>query len=308
MSYAGPSSASATWTSAEYPESGLGPTYPSRQDFFEHSYSYPDLSGFGIGTILEIDDAPPNDPPSGPITSCIWASNDFEFYETVSHNSLRSDFGGGCDAQSFKLANFSGPSPWTYNNSFGLRQWPSGYSPNRSRTNHVTTDSRCGTLACMGPFGLTNPWTCGIRVSGLFALLQISKRSTSYFFTVLVSWMPERFQKEITRRRALASSPQVPSIGFAVHSEGLFDNLSGSSAAIDAFMLAMYPAATSLNNIWQGPILRYEKQIVCSTDFDGTPVTLPLAEELKKLPFSTQTMCQAAGIVNIPSTITITPV
>jgi len=309
MTYAAATSGSCSHTSAEYPE--LFSTYPARKDFFEHSYSYPSMAGFGDATILEIDDATVASPSYSPSVQCIWASGDFEMYEFGWHASVRNDSSPfGCNGSAFKLANFSASDPWVYGLT-GYSGIPTTYSPNRVRTMLTTTDSRCGTAPCLGPFGSTpQRWVCGFRASGVWALLQIVEFNGNKFVAVSIFWIPERWTKAIRQRKPLSTTPLRPDQGYEIYNETPPQDVSfllASGSAINTALLSTYTEATAVSNLWQGLILRYEKQVNCATDFDGTPITLNLAQEYKRTPGATQTICEAAGITDIPSTITITP-
>jgi hypothetical protein len=301
MSYLGATTGSCSWLSAEYNE-GLG-SYPKLQDSYDHSFTFPDISTLGDATPLEIDDAPVTSPFYTPFVECVWASGDYEFYERGFHTSRRNDFGTGCDAAAFMNTPYSGLNAWEYKNPTGWITPPS-FSGNRTRTSHPITDARCGTVAagCVA-----DPWVCSTGVTGSFATLQVVDRSGIKYFVVNVYWYPLLYTLYLNRRKSSAIATWKPNKGFNAEYGAIFyipSTLHGTPTCPPS----VYPYATSLSNLGSGLMLRYEKMINCSTDFDGTPVTLTLAENYKQTASATQTKCEAVGITSVPSTIEITPI
>lgn len=300
MSYLGASSGSCSWTSVAYNE-GFG-SYPKLQDTYDHSFTFPDISTLGSATILEIDDAPVTSPFYAPITECVWASGDFEFYERGSHTSRRDDFGTGCDAEAFRNTLYAGVNAWEYARPSG---WftPPALSGNRTRTPHPITDVRCGTTAT----GCFEIWRCSTGVTGIFATLQVVDRSGIKYIVVTIHWLPLLYTLYLSRRKASALATWKPNLGYAFEYGSTFYLPSGLHGT-PTCPASAYPYATSVNNLATGAILRYEKLVNCATDFNGTPVTLTLVETYKKNASATQTICAAMGITGIPSTIEVTPI
>jgi hypothetical protein len=144
-------------------------------------------------------------------------------------------------------------------------------------------------------------------VTGSFATLQVVDRSGIKYFVVNVYWYPLLYTLYLNRRKSSAIATWKPNKGFNAEYGAIFyipSTLHGTPTCPPS----VYPYATSLSNLGSGLMLRYEKMINCSTDFDGTPVTLTLAENYKQTASATQTKCEAVGITSVPSTIEITPI
>lgn len=300
MTYFGSTTGTCSWTSAAYNE-GF-PSYPKLQDIYDHSFTFPDLSTLGSATPLEIDDAHVTSPFYSPIVECVWASGDFEFYERGTRNSYRNAFGPGCDGAAFMNTPYAGVNAWEYKNPTGWSTPPS-LSGNRTRTSHPLTDIRCGTVAT----NCIEAWQCSTGVTGAYATLQVVDRSGAKYFAVIISWIPLLYTLYLKQRKETAVASWKPHQRINAEYGAIF-YLPSTLHGTPTCPSSVYPYATSLNNLGTGPILRYEKLVNCSTDFDGTPVTLTLAENYKQTSAATQTKCAAVGITGVPSTIEITPI
>lgn len=271
-------------------------------------YTFPDLSALGVPSILEIDDAPLT-AQYGPYTQCIWASNEFLIYE--SGYGAAAPIGAsdldcprtGAAAEAYLGSEYVGSNAWTYK-AYG--NTPPIFSYNRTRTALTPTDYRCGTYGITGciPYSL---WTCNMNLYGVFAILTVVQSGASYVLTVIVYWWPRIHYNNRTTYLDYNTSTMLSSATYIESSRNEWLSVLGL-VPNHATALAAFPSATATANLSQGPMARYTKTVSCPGDFVGTPVTLTKVEEYKAHAGATQTKLAAAGIINVPSTVTITPV
>lgn len=264
----------------------------------------PDMTTLGVPSILDLDQNALTD-SYGPWTQCIWASNEFLLYE---QGSITGAVSGvvGCPTAGYAPASFlgdeyTGVDAWEYASHGNLT--PPAFSQNRQRTTLSSTDYRCGTTDYPGCTPWT-VWSCSFKVFGVYGLLTVVTSGASYVFTLKIFWWPR-----VNRRIIITEYDHNTSTGATTASRYVSGSRDQRLNTLDiptACMTSTFPAATSLSNLSQGILLRYEKTVDCDTDFLGTPVVLSLAEEYSAYSGASQTKCEALGISNVPSTVTIT--
>jgi hypothetical protein len=140
----------------------------------------------------------------------------------------------------------------------------------------------------------------------VFSLLQIVGSGSSFVFTLKLYWWPRLLSHQ--EQYFYDYNPVTLVRAGTKYENCLIQYLNTLSVPNTAEALAAFPSATAVANLGQGPMVRYTKTVDCNTDFVGTPVTLTKIEEYKTYSGATQSKVAAAGITNIPSTVTITPV
>lgn len=268
-----------------------------------HDFEYPDVTDFGVGTILELDAALQASPYFG-LTECVWGSNTVQLYETAARNGIDQlstsmltcgDIGPSIITGSYMLQD-----PWWANRPAWASDVFGGISPNRVRTIINPTYADCGVYP-PGCGDAQAVYTCGIRVFGIYASLRVIDNK----FRVQVNWSPRR--NTITERwdndSMTNESRWRRRFGTAQPGNAAIPYLAGSSCPSSIYPYADDPAQSDAN---YGSAIIYEKAINCETDFDGSPVVLTKVSETQHVGAS-QPVLAANGVTGVPSTITITP-
>lgn len=292
LSYLGATSGSCT-DSREV----VGASPPLRYDV-AHEFEYPDLSDFGMGTIVEIDAAPVTN-PSLPFVSCVWASNNFFTFEEAHGPAV--DPSVGCidgalpfaSKQSDILIDHWWQKRLTYASDL------IGYNlPNRTRSIMLPTSSDCG----FAPSGcVRGTATCGIQVFGIYARMRVEP--SPFRLTLEVMWLPRRFNSYVLMRK-FSGSVWQPYSGYA----GWNSYEVASIGGLTDCGYSLYPYATATPNIGQGSVLKYSRTINCATDLTGAPLLFTKIDEPKERAEATQSRLAAAGITGAPDEITLTPI
>lgn len=303
----------AEYDATGYPQAATGGTIQKKR-YFTADWDWPDLTTFGISTSLVIDDAPLSDPYYGSHITCIWANETFSQYRVLRGRYDYSTFYPGSggpywhDSMCSVSADFSNSSPWYYYSEVGSGYIPPGLSPGRTRNSIDPEDALCGTFTYPGDnHKLT--YECAVRTYGCFAVLTVVKTGTVYDLVVTIYWWP-RIAWNSYEKFYFLSSGGVETWNQTSANQGNCDTTYEADTAIYTLDgndtgATVYPSNT--NGISQGAILIYKKTFACDTEFDGSPVTLPLFSEVTSGGAS-QTIVDAIGITNVPPSITITPV
>lgn len=310
ISYSGADSGSiVTYNDTSSSRTISGVTFTS-YDRFHHTYEWilPDISNVGNGTVLQIDDAPKYDVCYGLSTvDCIWADNNLSFYWAGDKPNIPAGYVGcptdGVAPDAFKGPSYSNASPWYY--FAGISPSPNSQSPNRIRNAIPIDDARCGTNAhgtCT--FGY---WNCNLQFTGAYNILRVSYNPSTHVYTLTLTFylMPAVHNFQYHELWSVNESTHVES-AHAIGNPGT-NYWSYSFDGWPAHMLAAFPTAASYGYIRSGPIYQYSKDFICADEFDGTPVVLPLTAEYS-VAGAPQTMSDAIGILNRPTSITLTPV
>ena len=312
MTYqSGPATRTCTATSTQVGGLGITPASPPyetvRTTVDTATVEFPDLSSLGVPSVMDLDENALLN-PSLPYTQCIWASNEFLYYEHGQQAGANGIgiFGcpqGGYPPASFLGAEYTGVDAWQYRPTGTIV--PASYSGNRVRETIVATDYRCGTL----DLSTCNPWTlwsCNFLPFGVFSILQVTELPSAFEFNLRVFWWPR------VNRRVIATEYTRNTIDGSVS-----DTRYVTPPSLDRYVnildfsndcMALFPEATAKANLSQGILLRYTKTVNCAADFLGTPVVLTKVNEYSASAGATHTQCEALGINNVPATVTITPI
>lgn len=275
----------------------VGTTPASRYDV-SHQFEYPDISDFGLGTVVEIDAAPVTNPLL-PFTSCVWASSNFYIYEEAHGPAVEPSF--GCIDGSLPFAS-KGPDIllehwWEKRLAFASDLIGYGLS-NRTRSVMTPTSSDCG----FAPSGCVRGTTaCGFYVYGIYARMRVDQ--SPFRLTLDVIWAPRRFNSYVLMRQ-YSGFAWKPYVGYANWSPVDIASIGG----LGECGYALYPYATATQNIGSGIMLRYSRTINCATDLEGGPLLFTKFDEPKQRAEATQTRLEAAGITGAPDEITMTPI
>lgn len=277
-------------------------------------------------SLLLVDDRPILDYAWSWVT-CVWLSNDFRMYEKIYNNGISWNVVACTHAGHYpgttRGPNWFAPTPWYY------YELPSvGVSPNRSRVHAATDhppDSSCGTEVDPALPDVSSPrYTCSFQPWGTQWLLQIERTGSVYkLVATLRYWL--RLSMTYLIEEYLLGGIFYPTTGWRPAS-GLtgFANQFWSPGQVVAgygywpqvppttgadCKSTLFPNYGADVNLHTAPdLIRYEKVIDCETDFDGTPVVLNKAYDVKASPSSTKTIIEAMGISASPSFVTLTPV
>lgn len=296
LSYLGETSGSCS-ASLEIPG-----TSPALRHDVVHEFEYPDMSEFGIGTLIEVDAAPVTN-PSLPFVSCVWASNDFFVYEEAHGPAVQPST--GC---------INGTLPFSSKGEDILipRWWEKRIGPandlvgfgftNRTRSLLSPTSSDCRFAPSGCVLGTT---ACGMYVFGIYARMRVITPivpTGPYKLELDVIWAPRRFNSFVVMQNG--GFGWKPGVGYA----GWYPFDVASIGGLDTCGYSLYPFATAVQNIGQGLILKYSRTINCSTDLSGSPLVFTKVSEPKQRVEATQTILEAAGITGAPDEITMTPI
>lgn len=288
-----------TTTPAFYPYETI------RTDTHSAEIELPDLTALGVPSLLELDQNDLVD-ATGPWVQCIWASNEFALYETGHILGATNGYVGcpsvGYAPTSFLGDEYTGTDAWEYASHGTLI--PPAWSANRQRTTLSTTNYHCGTVEYPGCVPWTT-WSCGFQVFGVYAILTVVESGASFIFTVRVFWWPRMHRRRIITEQT--RNTLTGALGPVRYVNGIYDRWQQTFTGIPSNCMTMFPSALTALDLSAGLLLRYTKTVDCDTDFLGNPVTLTLVEEYMGSG-ATQTKVAAIGILNVPSTITITAV
>ena len=298
---------------AGYPAAQGGGNTIERKRYFSTTWDWPDLTGFGVGTSLTIDDTPSKGATYGATIDCIWASSNVAQYRTLTGNIYLPYPLVWNDAICSVGADFTNASPWYYYSLVGP-YIPSGLSPNRVRTNIGAANALCNTSVQLYDYSPAFPYTryydCFVRMYGLFAVLTIVRTGTTYELVVTIYWWPRITFTTYDKFYYNQLSPPKQFWNQTNFNNGLCDTTFDAQKAIytrDGYntKATIYPSAT--DGVASGTILVYKKTFDCATEYNATPVTLPLFLRGKQ-GGATQTIVDAIGFQNVPASITLTRV
>lgn len=262
-----------------------------------HQFEYPDISSFGLGTVVEIDQAPVTN-PAAPVVTCVWGSNDFYVYEEAHGPAVAPTITCPAGMLPFSSKGSDILQEQWWQNRFAFQPDLIGYGlTNRTRTVLAPTSSDCG----YAPVGC-EPGTaaCAIRVFGIYARMRVE--TLPMRLVIEVVWIPRRFTSLVMMRQS--GGIFKPLIGYA----GWNPADVGAIGGLDTCGYSLYPYATATQNIGSGVILRYSRTINCSTDLTGSPLVFTKIEEPKQRAEATQSIVEASGITGVPDEITMTPI
>lgn len=295
------------------------------RDTFSASAEWPKIPPYSF---LIVDDRPIANYAFSWLT-CVWLSNDYRManrrtWGTIPWNNASCSHGGHYPG-AVKEADWFAPNPWYY------YELPTvSISPNRSRVNAATDhphDVICGTEVDPALPDASSPrYVCGFNwpFGSQWYLLIEHTGSTFKFVATLRYWM--RLSMSYFVEENLPGGPFYPATGWrpAVGGPPSFVDFMYAPGQVNYFhgfwpsgfgfgsgycKSTLFPSYGSDINFHISPdIVRYEKVINCATDFDGTPVVLTKAYDIKAHPTSTKTIIEAMGISASPSYITLTPV
>lgn len=306
MSYSGDASGALSGSYTAIPPFVSGPSTVYTNRFWEYEWELPDLSSFGIGTVLTIDDAPLISPYVG-FTECIWASNGFAYY-WFGASAYESSLPGTCSANGqapimFKGSDYSNSSPWYYRDDIQLITAPA-FSSNRVRAAAIAQDdARCGTQNVPGCSA--SGWQCSLSAWGAWAKLTVSEEDGVYTLRCELRWYPRIRSAHWNERYSINNTTLVRSGDFVITPISMaWWHLFGGDANGE---LTAFPEALAQSYLQPGVLSAYEATFDCETEFDGSPIVLTMVDEL----FASgapQSAYDAIGILDRPETITLTPV
>lgn len=314
MSYG--SARTGTVTIAEYDATGFpqvvsGGTNEKKR-YFTTTWDWPDVSAFGVSTSLVIDDAPALGSSYGATVDCIWAGGSFLQYRTLTGNAYLGPSSGNPAAWHDSVcsvgADYSNASPWYYNSAVGA-YIPPAWSPNRTRNSIGAADVLCSTTVSVGG-GYQRIYSCAAKMYGLFAVVTVVNTGSGYDLTCSIYWWPRISYSVYSKHYFHQTSPSLDFYTLTSQNNGFCDTTWDTLAATYSLdsnntKATVYPSAT--DGLSQGLILVYKTDFNCATEYDGSPVSLPLVTTIKK-GGSAQTIVDAIGFVDVPATITLTPV
>lgn len=263
-----------------------------------------------VTSLLVVDDRPIADYAFNYIT-CIWASNDFWFYESVSwqeRNYASVLCSGGNYGGVRRYGDWTSANAWTYYESL-----PSASSPGRTRT-HISTDhspsALCGDRLCAGDPSVV--YQCRYSTYGTYWQLQIEEVGATKYLVATLRWLP-RIAFVLTKEELNLGTYKPRGLGYGGHTYSPSQiPMPATSSGIGfdyTCLTTLFPSYDALVNLHTSPnLVRYKKEIDCGADFDGTPVTLTKDYDFSANASSTKTVIDAMGIGSSPSYITLTPV
>ena len=118
------------------------------------------------------------------------------------------------------------------------------------------------------------------------------------------TWVPRYKITFLQYDKGFGGNPWRNFDGYASH----FDNplIIPLIFGVDECRMPLHPSADNPSTVGSGVLAEYKKLINCATDFDGTPVVLPLHTATVN-PGQTQSIASAMGIT-LPSFLSITPI